>query len=99
MFMAKDQKQANWRRAVLSAKVAAIIHCRFYSPKAKLVIELDGGQHFETDYQIKDQQRDAQLVANGLKILRFDNRQVLMETEAVLLVIYAEVVAGLNENQ
>lgn len=65
----------------------------FYSPKAKLVIELDGGQHFEPDYQAKDQKRDVELAAAGLKVLRFDDRQVLTETEAVLKVIYDEVVA------
>ena len=63
----------------------------FYSPKAKLVIELDGGQHFEPEHQAKDQKRDAQLARAGLKVLRFDDRQVLTETEAVLKVIYDEV--------
>ena len=59
----------------------------FYCPAAKLVIELDGGQHFETEHQAKDQTRDAALVGLGLHVLRFDNRQVLLETDAVLEVI------------
>ncbi|MDD5390255.1 MAG: endonuclease domain-containing protein [Gallionellaceae bacterium] len=59
----------------------------FYSQAAKLVIELDGGQHFEPEYQARDAQRDAWLNAQGLKVLRFDDRQVLTETEAVLEVI------------
>lgn len=69
----------------------------FYSPKAKLVIELDGGQHFEPDYQARDKERDSQLVRAGLKVLRFDDRQVLTETEAVLRVVYDEVVARLSK--
>ena len=59
----------------------------FYCPAAKLVIELDGGQHFETTHQEKDHDRDAALAGLGLCVLRFDNRQVLLETDAVLAVI------------
>lgn len=59
----------------------------FYCPAAKLVIELDGSQHFETEHQAKDQARDVALSGIGLKVLRFDNRQVLLETDAVLAVI------------
>ena len=59
----------------------------FYCPAAKLVIELDGSQHFETGHQAKDQARDAALAGIGLQVLRFDNRQVLLETDAVLAVI------------
>ena len=65
----------------------------FYSPKANLVIELDGSQHFEAAHKAKDQQRDMQLARAGLKVLRFDDRQVLTETEAVLNVIYNALLA------
>ena len=30
----------------------------FYAPKAKLVIEIDGSQHFETPHAEKDKKRD-----------------------------------------
>jgi very-short-patch-repair endonuclease len=59
----------------------------FYCAAANLVIELDGGQHFEATYQAADQQRDEYLRGLGLTVLRFDNRQVLLEMEAVLEVI------------
>ena len=65
----------------------------FYCPAVKLVIEIDGSQHFEAAYQEKDQDRDAALSGLGLRVLRFDNRQVLLETDAVLAVI-DEVVRG-----
>ena len=65
----------------------------FYSLRAKLVIELDGSQHFEPEHQVRDKKRDEELVRARLKVLRFDDRQVLTETEAVLKVIYDEVVA------
>ena len=59
----------------------------FYCPAAKLVIELDGSQHFEEEHQAKDQARDVALAGLGVHVLRFDNRQVLLETDAVLAVI------------
>ena len=59
----------------------------FYCPAAKLVIELDGSQHFEADHINKDQNRDAALARAGLHVLRFDNRQLLLEMQAVLEVI------------
>ncbi len=70
----------------------------FYCPKAKLVIELDGAQHFEPEHQAKDKKRDESLVGMGLKVLRFDDIQVLRETDAVLEVIYAEVMRRLEQN-
>ena len=59
----------------------------FHCAAAQLVVELDGSQHFEVDHQRADQQRDAFLQSLGLRVLRFDNRQVLLETDAVLEVI------------
>jgi very-short-patch-repair endonuclease len=59
----------------------------FYCPSACLVIEIDGSQHFEPEHQLADQQRDAYLAGLGLRVLRFDNRQVLLETDAVVEVI------------
>ena len=65
----------------------------FYCPAAKLVIEIDGSQHFVAAHQVNDQDRDAAMESQGLRVLRFDNRQVLLETDAVLTVI-DEVVKG-----
>jgi len=57
----------------------------FVSFDAMLAIEVDGSQH--QDNAEYDKQRDAQLAHHGLRVLRFDNLQVLKETEAVLNVI------------
>ncbi len=70
----------------------------FYCPKTKLVIELDGSQHFEAEHQIKDAERDAKLASIGIKVLRFDDRQVLMETDAVLSVIYDAVMSRMKSS-
>lgn len=59
----------------------------FYCARAQLVIELDGSQHMEPDHQQKDAQRDEALEGLGLRVLRFDNGQVLTETNSVMAVI------------
>ena len=48
----------------------------FYCAKAKLVIELDGSQHFEDEGSEKDRERDAILEAYGIKVLRIPNNAV-----------------------
>jgi len=67
----------------------------FYAPKARLVVELDGSQHQDDPIvRTKDELRDAWLSAQGLKVLRFDDRQVLTETWSVMEVIFEEVGAA-----
>ena len=48
----------------------------FYSAQAKLVIELDGSQHYEDENKEKDIERDTFLEGYGLKILRIPNNEV-----------------------
>ena len=48
----------------------------FYSAKAKLVIELDGSQHYEDENRVKDARRTAFLEAYGLRVLRIPNNEV-----------------------
>jgi very-short-patch-repair endonuclease len=58
----------------------------FASCEAKLVVELDGSQHAESE---RDQVRDAFLVARGYRVLRFWNHDVMRETNTVLDTIFA----------
>ncbi|KQZ56855.1 MULTISPECIES: endonuclease domain-containing protein [unclassified Lysobacter] len=60
----------------------------FYAPAAGLVIEVDGSQHCDKGRVLADRARDAALAGRGLRVLRFDNRQVLVETDSVMLVIW-----------
>ena len=55
----------------------------FYCAKEMLVIELDGTQHYETDGQKVDAERDAFLRAQGLRVLRYSNRQINQEFSRV----------------
>jgi len=57
----------------------------FCSPKAKLIVELDGSQHLEqTDY---DAERTAFFESKGYRVLRFWNNDIMNNTDAVLKVI------------
>jgi adenine-specific DNA-methyltransferase len=58
----------------------------FCSPKAKLVIELDGSQHL--DQKEYDEERTKYLELQGYKVLRFWNHDVLNHTDEVLNVIW-----------
>ena len=48
----------------------------FYIPKAKIVIELDGSQHFEPKHSEKDRERDAYMERLGILVLRYTNDYV-----------------------
>jgi very-short-patch-repair endonuclease len=59
----------------------------FYCPKAKLVLEVDGAQHFEKDAMEYDRVRDELLKNMGLTVLRFTNVDVLDNIDGVVEVI------------
>ena len=48
----------------------------FYIASAKLVVELDGSQHYEDDGKAADQKRDEFLRWQGLTVLRYSNADV-----------------------
>jgi very-short-patch-repair endonuclease len=57
----------------------------FCSPQAKLVIELDGSQHLEQEEY--DTERTKYLEAQGYKVIRFWNNDVMNNIEGVILAI------------
>jgi len=69
----------------------------FYAPKTKLVVEVDGSQHIKQSHAEKDRYRDDYLSRIGLKVLRFNSRQVMKETDAVVKVIYRAMAQRLNK--
>ena len=48
----------------------------FYSAEARLVIELDGSQHYEPDALEQDAERTAFLEGYGLTVIRIPNNEV-----------------------
>ncbi|MDD5043462.1 MAG: endonuclease domain-containing protein [Patescibacteria group bacterium] len=66
----------------------------FYCPTKKLIIEIDGGQHFDKDNIIKDAEREKYLKQSGLKILRFTNLDIFYNMEGVIGKIMRETEEG-----
>lgn len=59
----------------------------FYCPAVNLVIECDGSQHFTNEGLEADRVRDEALAQLGLKVLRFDNGQVMGRIDDVVIMI------------
>ena len=55
----------------------------FYCAAAKLVIELDGGQHYAPSGKSADAQRDAYLRSLGLTVVRYSNLDIQQNFEGV----------------
>ena len=69
----------------------------FYCHKAKLVIEIDGAQHYSQEGKEKDEFRTEILQSYNLKIIRFSNRQIDTNFYGVCSYIDAVVKASLRE--
>ena len=59
----------------------------FYCASEKLIIELDGSHHSEGETLENDRERDARLRQLNYKVIRFANKDVLENPEAVFLAI------------
>jgi len=93
-----DAERRLWQR--LRARQLEGVHFRRQHPigenfadfcctSLKLVIEVDGGQHSESEHDIK---RDAWLRLRGFTVLRFWNNEVLSQTEGVVTRILETIV-------
>jgi len=63
----------------------------FICHTAKLVIELDGGQHFSDEGERADARRSAAIEAKGFKVLRFSNLDVVTHRAGVLETIVTAI--------
>ena len=92
-----DAEQALWRRL----RGCQVKGCKFRRQhpfgdyildfvclEAKFVIEVDGGQHNESD---RDSARDQALMNAGFRVMRFWNNQVLNEIESVVESVWLEL--------
>ena len=55
----------------------------FYCAAKKLVIEVDGSQHYDDAGVIYDKKRDEFLKSNGITVLRYSNADINMRFESV----------------
>ena len=63
----------------------------FVEHSAKLVIELDGGQHGEDAHRSRDEIRDSTLRSEGYRVMRFWNADVLTDVDLIAESILAEL--------
>ena len=77
---------------VLRQKPIADFIVDFYCSRLQLVIEVDGGQHAQR--QAEDATRTAWLQAQGFRVRRFWNDEVLRDLPAVLDAIRSSLYAG-----
>ena len=63
----------------------------FYCHKAKLIVELDGSQHYDPVEMEKDRKRTAYMNAQGLLVLRFTNLEVQQQFRNVCEAIHMAV--------
>ena len=69
----------------------------FYSAEAKLVIELDGSQHYEIDEMENDADRTAFLEEYGLRVIRIPNNEVTGNFRGICEYIDAAVKQSLSQ--
>ena len=67
----------------------------FYIASAKMVIELDGSQHYENEGLVRDYARDAYFKEQGIAVLRYSNADINLRFQEVCQDIWKHV--GLNE--
>ena len=63
----------------------------FYCASAKLVIELDGSQHYSEEGSEDDKIRDRYLARLGIKVVRYSNLEIIREFDAVCVDISEHV--------
>ncbi len=68
----------------------------FYCHQAKLVIEIDGTQHFEDNGKEYDAMRTMRLKEIGLQVIRISNRQINEEFDRVCAYIDHTVTNSLS---
>jgi very-short-patch-repair endonuclease len=81
---------ASFRRQVPIENYIADFMCH----AARLVIELDGGQHFSDDQERADAARSAVIEVKGFRVLRFSNHDVMTNRAGVLETIAAALEAS-----
>ena len=60
----------------------------FFCPAAKLIVELDGGQHGAEEVVTYDEKRTRFLESKGYRVLRFWNVEVMKDRDSVAEAIF-----------
>ena len=79
--------------------VLGIYIADFYSAEAKIVLELDGSQHYTREAKEYDENRSAFLGEYGIKVVRINNMEVVRNFDGVCRYIDKNVKQSLIENK
>ena len=80
-------------------KVLGAFIVDFYCASAKIVVELDGSQHYEQEGMAKDEERTAFLRGYGLTVIRIPNNAVNQDFRGVCAYIDLAVKEALEQNR
>lgn len=81
----------NFRVKIYKQRIIESYIVDFYCPAAKLIIEVDGAQHYSEEGREYDKQRTECFEKYGLKVIRFTNREIDREFEGAALMIANEI--------
>ncbi len=70
----KFRRQHPWRHYILD----------FFCPQARVAVELDGEYHADPDQTDLDEERTTELTVHGIRVVRFQNSEVLTDPDSIL---------------
>ena len=79
-YLNREDTGLKWRRQHIIGDYIADFVCL----SERLIIEIDGGYHFEREQEKEDAVRSHTLEAMGFKVIRFSNEEVFEDIDYVL---------------
>ncbi len=77
------RKQIN-ERQFYRQKIIGNYIVDFYCPSARLIIQVDGSQHFDQSGLRRDMSQDEEMRRLGLRVLRFSSHEVIVDIGGVV---------------
>jgi very-short-patch-repair endonuclease len=65
----------------------------FFCPESRVIVELDGAPHFEPGAAEYDARRTEYMKERGIRVVRFENKRIYKNVEAVLEEIRSSLVS------
>ena len=101
--MTKEEKHLwydflkNYPVRFLRQKILGRYIADFYSAEAKIVIELDGSQHYEKENRIYDEKRTEFLSQYGIKVIRIPNGEINTNFEGICRYLDNQIKQSLSQ--
>ena len=98
VIMWKCLRAKNWGYAFRRQYPILNYIADFYCKQLDLVVEIDGNSHFSAEAQERDAERDRQMQAIGLKVIRVDDGEVRKDAERIANWIIEQAVESDGKN-